>query len=27
MAGVMKDYGYPLDAVRADYARAGLGLG
>ena len=27
MAGAMKIYGYPLDAVRADYARAGLGLG
>ena len=27
MAGAMKDYGYPPDAVRADYARAGLGLG
>ena len=27
MAGTMKDYGYPLGAVRADYARAGLGLG
>ena len=27
MAGAMKNYGYPLDAVRADYARAGLGLG
>ena len=27
MAGAMKIYGYPLDSVRADYARAGLGLG
>ena len=27
MAGEMKVYGYPFDAVRADYARAGLGLG
>ena len=27
MDGAMKIYGYPLDAVRADYLRAGLGLG